>query len=108
MLSIFQPLGVVISSGIAYGFIPFVRISDLNFSPSVTMCGRKICLCILERFYFPNQRYDLKLLPWERNADIETTSNSTLAETAQIRSHFRLVVVVRLLLERLAVPRLRT
>lgn len=54
MLSIFQPLGVVISSGIAYGFIPFVRISGLNLSPSVTMCGRKISLWILERFYFPN------------------------------------------------------
>lgn len=108
MLSIFQPLGVVISSGIAYGFIPFVRISGLNLFPSVTMCGRKISLWILERFYFPNQRYVLKLLPWERNVDVEITSNSTLAETAQIRSHFRLVVAVRLLLERLAVPRLRT
>ena len=63
MLSIFQPLGVVISSGIAYGFIPFVRISGLNLSPSVTIWGRKISFWILARFDFLNQRYDLKLLP---------------------------------------------
>ena len=44
-------------------------------------------------------------------ADRKLTSASiysTLAETAQIINHFRLVAVVPLLLERLAVPRLQT
>ena len=44
-------------------------------------------------------------------ADRKLTSASnysTLAETAQIKNHFRLVAVVPLLLERRAVPRLRT
>ena len=63
MLSIFQPLGVVISSGIAYGFIPFVRIPGSNLSSSVTMWGRKTSFWILGSSYFPNQRYDLRLLP---------------------------------------------
>ena len=43
MLSVFQPLGVVISSGIAYGFIPSVRIFGLNLFWYAPVWSRKLC-----------------------------------------------------------------
>ena len=60
MLSVFQPFGVVIASGIAYGFIPFVSILRLTLPRRVHDQSRKIDFRSQWCFYSSNDHRGLR------------------------------------------------
>ena len=98
MLSVFQPFGVVIASGIAYGFIPFVSIFRSTLPRRVHDQSRKIDLrshwcffssshcrdlrfCIENRMLMPNfQQYSCG--DGADNKPLPACTSSTLAPGA--------------------------